>query len=74
MKKIIGFRVFDTEESFVKWQIDEDKVVYSVSPFTFDIKGGILEVDKDSQDKDNVDINMKPSLGVFVTYEYSADQ
>lgn len=74
MKKIIGFRVFNTEESFVKWQMDEDRVVFQVSPFMFDLKGGMSEVDNNSQGKDNVDVNMKPSVGVFVTYEYSMPQ
>lgn len=74
MKKIIGFKVFDSEESFVKWQMDEERVVYTVSPFTFDIKGDMSGTGKDKEDYDNVDVNMKPSLGIFVTYEYSIPQ
>ena len=66
MKRIIGYKTFDSSEDFEVWQAEHpDLDIYSISPM-------INEMNFNQDDREDKICTVKPSsIKIFVTYLYS---
>lgn len=62
--KTMCYKVFYSEEDFVKWQMQEQKDLYSVVPILLEMNSNVVDGNKSSE---------QANYGCFVTYAYDVE-